>query len=140
MMNHLRKQGYPALRLVVLGAATMASSSCGEDLVSQPRPGTILVAATTVGDGADPSGYTVSVDGGPVGPIGTADTGDTIYVEDVEVGSYQVRLAGMEANCSTLPAENPVTVTVVSADTVNAEFEVTCDAAPPPPGGGDPTP
>jgi hypothetical protein len=136
MMDHLRKQGSTALRLVLLGAGTMASISCGDSLVSRPLPGTILVAATTVGDGVDPDGYTVSVNNAPAGVL--VDT-DPIYVEDLEVGSYQVRLAGMAPICSTLPAENPVTVTVVSADTVNAEFEVTCDA-PPDGGGGPPAP
>jgi hypothetical protein len=90
-----------------------------------------------VGAGVDPNGYTVLVNNGQAGVIGSRDT---IYVEDLETGSYQVSLGGMVANCSTLPGENPVTVTVVPADTVNAEFEVTCDESPAPPGGGDPVP
>ncbi len=123
------------LRLVPLGAGMMASVSCGSDLVSQPTEGTILVAATTVGTDFDPNGYTVSVNNGQAGVIGNLDT---IYVNDLEAGSYQVSLAGIAANCSTVPGENPVTVAVAAADTVNAEFEVTCDEPPPPDGGGDP--
>jgi hypothetical protein len=135
-MDHLHRQRRPALRLIWLGAGTMASISCGGDnLASQPHQGTILVAATTVGAGTDPDGYTVSVNNDQAGVIGAQGT---IYLEDLEIGSYQVRLAGMAANCSTLPGDNPTTVTVIAADTVNAEFEVTCDA--PPPGGGDPVP
>ena len=131
MMNYLRKQGSTALRLVLLGASTMASVSCGDDLVSQPTEGTILVAATTVGTDFDPDGYTVSVNNGQVGVLGNLDT---IYVNDLEAGNYQVRLAGIAANCST--GANPLTVAVVPADTVNAEFEVTCDV--PDDGGGGP--
>jgi hypothetical protein len=92
---------------------------------------------STVGDGSDPDGYTVSVNNDQAGGIGILDT---LLVEDLVAGSYDVRLAGMAANCSTLPAENPVTVTVIRDDTVNAEFEITCDATGGGGGGGDPTP
>jgi hypothetical protein len=133
MIDHLRKPGSTALRLVLLGAGTMASVSCGADSVSLPTEGTILVAATTVGSDFDPDGYTVSVNSTQAGVLGNLDT---IYVNNLEAGSYQVRLAGIAANCGT--GANPLTVAVVPADTVNAEFEVTCDVPPPPDGGGDP--
>lgn len=133
MMNHLRKQGSTALRLVLLGAATVASISCGSDPASLPTEGTILVAATTVGTDFDPDGYTVSVNNTQTGVLGNLDT---LYVNDLQTGSYQVRLAGIAANCST--GANPLTVAVVAADTVNAEFAVTCDVPEPPDGGGPP--
>lgn len=132
MMDYLRKQGSTALRLVLLGAGTMASVSCGDDPVSVPTEGTILVVATTVGSDFDVNGYTISVNNGQASVIL-----DTVYVNDLEAGSYQVRLAGIAANCST--GANPLTVAVVAADTVNAEFEVTCDVPEPPGGGGPPS-
>jgi hypothetical protein len=138
MMDHLRKQGNTALRLALLGGATMASISCGTDPTTLLGGGTILVAASTVGASSDPDGYTVSVNNDQAGDIGILDT---VFVEDLVAGSYEVRLAGMAANCSTLPAENPVTVTVIRDDTVNAEFEITCDATGGGGGGGgDPIP
>lgn len=140
-MDHLRKQGNTALRLALLGGATMASISCGSEPTTLLGGGTILVAASTVGEGSDPNGYTVSVNNDQAGAIGTGDAEDTLFVEDLVAGSYDVRLAGMADNCSTLPAENPVTVTVIRDDTVNAEFEITCDATGGGGGGdGDPTP
>lgn len=135
MIDHPGKLGSTALRRVLLGAGTIASISCGDDPVRQPTEGTILVAATTVGTDFDSDGYTVSVNNGPAGVIGHLDT---IYVDDLEVGNYQVSLAGIADNCSTVAGENPVTVAVAPADTVNAEFEVTCDVPPPPDGGDDP--
>ena len=135
MIDHPRKQGSTALRLVLLGAATVASVSCGDDLASQPTEGTILVATTTVGTDFDPDGYSVSVNSSQAGVLGNLDT---IYVNKLEAGNYQVSLAGIAANCSTAAGLNPLTVEVVAADTVNAEFEVTCDVPPPPDGGGDP--
>lgn len=119
---------------MLLGAGTMASVSCGDSLAIQQ--GAILVGATTVGEAedVDPNGYTFAVNNGQASFIGVRDT---IYLLDLDPGSYQVSLAGMAANCNTLPAENPITVVVAAADTVNAEFEVTCSASP---GGGTPLP
>jgi len=131
MMDHLRKQGSTALRLVLLGAGTMASVSCGSDPSGLPTEGTILVAATTAGSDFDPDGYTVSVNSTPAGVLGNFGT---LYVNDLEAGNYQVSLGGIAVNCST--GANPLTVAVVPADTVNAEFSVTCDA--PDDGGGGP--
>jgi hypothetical protein len=132
MLDYLLKQGSIARRLVLLGAGTMASISCGDDPTNVPTDGTILVAATTLGTDFDPNGYTVSVNNGPAGVLGNLDT---LYVGDLQAGAYQVRLADIAANCTTALGTNPVTVTVVPADTVNAEFEITCDV---PPGDGGP--
>jgi hypothetical protein len=133
MMDHLGKQGSTALRLVLLGAGTMVSISCGDDPVSHQTEGTILVAARTEGVDFDPNGYKVSVDNGLGIAIGHQDT---IYVEHLEAGSYQVQLVDIATNCVT--GTNPVTVAVVPADTVNAEFDVTCDVPDDGGGGGPP--
>ena len=122
MMDDLGKQRSAALRLGWLGAATVASISCGSDPTALPTEGTILIAATTVGSDFDPDGYTVSVNSTQTGVLGNLDT---IYVNNLQIGSYQVALAGIADNCST--GANPLTVAVVAADTVNAEFEVTCE-------------
>jgi hypothetical protein len=135
MLDYLLKQGSIARRLVLLGVGTMASISCGDDPINVPTDGTILVAATTLGTDFDPNGYTVSVNNGQAGVLGNLDT---IFVSDLQAGSYQVRLADIAANCTTPLGTNPVTVTVVPADTVNAEFEITCDVPPDDGGPGGP--
>ena len=133
-MNYLRIHGRKAL--LVLGAGTMASVSCGDETTTPLTEGTILVAATTVGTDFDPNGYNISVNSGQPVAIGTLDT---IFVNDLEAGNYTVSLGDMAANCSTIADANPVTVAVLPADTVEAEFEITCDVpAPPDDGGGDP--
>jgi hypothetical protein len=114
----------------------LAGISCGDDEgVSPTTRGTIRVAATTVGLDADldPNGYTVELSTGEKTPIALAGT---IYIEDLEEGDYEVALTGIAANCGA--EENPVNVSVVAADTVEAEFVVSC-ASPEPPddGGGD---
>jgi hypothetical protein len=137
MLDGLRRNGRKALRLGLLGTGTLVSASCGSSPAGLPAEGTILVAATTVGTDFDPNGYTVSVNRGQASVIGTLDT---IYVNKLEAGTYQVTLAGIATNCSTVLGENPKTVAVIPADTVAAEFKVTCDVPPPPGGGGPPVP
>jgi hypothetical protein len=137
MVEHLRRNRRTALRLVLLSTGSLVSASCGSSPAGLPAEGTILVAATTVGTDFDPNGYTVAVNRGQAGVIGTLDT---IYVNKLEAGTYQVSLAGIATNCSTVPGENPKTVAVIPADTVTAEFKVTCEVPPPPGGGGPPVP
>lgn len=134
-MDYLRKRGSAAARLAFLGACTMASVSCGDDPVSQPTEGTIMVVTTTVGTDFDPNGYTVSVNSGQ--PVAIENLG-TLFFNDLDAGTYDVSLAGIAANCSTVPGENPKEVTVVAADTVSAEFEITCEVPNPDGGGGGP--
>ena len=117
-----------------LCAIVLAGISCGDgDGVSPTTQGTIEVAATTVGLDADldPNGYTVELSTGEKTPIAVAGT---IYVEDLEEGDYQVSLTGIAANCAA--GENPVDVSVVAADTVEAEFVVSCQVSGPPDDGG----
>jgi hypothetical protein len=137
MMDYLRTPGNAGLRLALLGACTMASVSCGDDPVSQPTEGSIMVTTTTVGTDFDPNGYTVSVNSGQ--PVAIENFG-TLFFNALDAGTYDVTLAGIAANCSTVPGENPKEVTVAAADTVNAEFEVTCEVPGPPGGGGPPAP
>jgi hypothetical protein len=124
------------LSLLVLGAGIMALGSCGDDAVTGPTEGSILIAANTTGSDFDPNGYTVSVNNGQANVIGVLDT---VYVTDLEPGDYQVSLAGLANNCTTEPGTNPQVAAVVAGDTVSVNFEVACEV-PPPPGGGDPTP
>jgi hypothetical protein len=126
--------------MLFLCGIVLAGISCGgDDGVSPSTQGTIRVAATTVGLTADldPNGYTVELSTGVKTPIAVAAT---IYLEDLEEGDYQVALTGIQANCAA--NENPVSVSVVAADTTEAEFVVACETLEPPGdgGGGEPVP
>ena len=141
MFEQLRTRVNVLLPLMFSGGGIILGGiSCGDDeLISQTTQGTIMVAATTVGadPDLDPNGYTVELSTGEKTPIAVAGT---IYVEDLEEGDYQVGLTGIAANCAA--AENPVDVSVVAADTVEAAFVVTCEVLDPPGdgGGGEPVP
>lgn len=122
---------------LLLGAGTLAVGSCGYDDVPTPTEGTLRVAALTQGSGLDANGYTVAVNNSQPDQIGIVDT---IYLDDLEPGVYQVALGGLQENCETLTGTNPQTTTVLPGDTVGVTFNVTCESPPPGGGGGDPIP
>ncbi|HEU5303503.1 MAG TPA: hypothetical protein VFU40_02560 [Gemmatimonadales bacterium] len=119
--------------LLLLGVGIAGLISCGDEQISGPTEGTILVAALTTGQDFDPNGYTFSVNNGSPDPIGLQDT---VYVTQLEAGDYEVRLAGIAQNCSPAEGTNPQSATVVAGDTVSVIFDVACEALLPPGGGG----
>jgi hypothetical protein len=141
MLEQLRPRVNVVFRLMFPACSiVLAGTSCGSDDVVVPSNlGTIMVAATTVGLDADldPNGYTVELNTGEKTPIPVAGT---VYLEELEEGDYEVSLTGVEDNCAA--NENPVNVSVVEADTVEAEFVVSCETPEPPGngGGGEPLP
>lgn len=115
----------------LIGAATAGVLSCGDEQISGPTEGTILVAALTTGDDMDQNGYTFSVNNSSPDPIGLLDT---VYVTALEAGSYEVRLSGIAENCAPADGTNPQTTDVIAGDTVSVLFNITCEA--PGDGGG----
>ncbi len=130
-MNHLRKQRYARLGLLLISAAAITTVSCGDDQSAPLTDGSILVGARTTGVDFDQNGYLVSVNSGQGLAIGNLDT---IWVNALEPGDYVVSLGGITDNC-TLPANtNPQTTAVEAGDTVEVLFDITCE--PPGDGGG----
>ncbi|HEU4697587.1 MAG TPA: hypothetical protein VFS40_00245 [Gemmatimonadales bacterium] len=84
--------------------------------------GAIAVTTATTGSAPDPDGYTVTLDAGTPQPIGAAAT---VTLADVATGPHFVTLGGLAANCH-VEGDNPLTVTVAAAATVNAGFAVFC--------------
>lgn len=131
MRDYPQSQRKILLGWLLIAAAAVGSASCGDDPVGEPTEGTIRVVASTEGSDLDANGYVVSINNVQIGSI---ETLGTIYVNDLDAGTYQVGLGGIASNCSTAPGENPLSVLVTPADTVNALFEITCEV---PPTGGD---
>ncbi|MEA2723787.1 MAG: hypothetical protein QOH59_1558 [Gemmatimonadales bacterium] len=131
MLDYLRMQRSTGLSLVLLGAGTMISISCGDDPASlTTQGGTIQVAAVTEGTDWDIDGYSAGLNSQTIA-VGNQDT---VWFTDVEPGNYQVTLTGIAENCTT--EGNPKSVQVVPVDTVKTAFTITCDVPAPPPGGG----
>ncbi len=88
----------------------------------------IAITTATVGVDVDPNGYSIQLDGGPVGAIAT---NATVVIEGVAAGSHSLRVADAAANC-TIGGDNPRTVNVttggVTRDTGRVTFQVTCVA------------
>jgi len=89
--------------------------------------GSIEVTVSTTGDGTDPDGYLVSVDGGAGEAI---DANGSVTVADVAAGMRQVALGGAASNCQVL-GSNPQSVDVPAGGQAQVAFSVSCMAPPP---------
>src|SRR5207244_510388 len=85
--------------------------------------GSLTVNTTTTGPN-QPSGYTVTVDGGQSRSLGLNTS--TTYT-GLSATSHTVQLNGIPTNCSVSEA-NPQTVTVPAGGPAQATFTVTCTA------------
>src|SRR5690349_15029041 len=90
--------------------------------------GTLTVTTATSGSN-QPTGYTVTVDGGQSKSI--AASGNVTY-SGLTATSHSVQLNGVPSNCSVSEA-NPQTVTVPANGTGQASFTITCTAPNQPP-------
>jgi len=86
--------------------------------------GTLEVTTTSTGSPADPSGYTVSVDGGAALAIGA---NATRTIDGLAPGAHAVALGGIAGNCA-VQGQNPRSVTVTAARTTTLAFTVECAA------------
>ena len=132
MKDLLAKHGNAVLRLLAI-VSVAGTISCGDDQSPGPTDGTIQIIADTDGIDFDPDGYLWSVNSSQGEFIGHQDT---VWVNALEAGSYEVGLSGMEENCTIPEGDNPQTVVVVPGDTVDARFDVVCDLLTPPGDGG----
>jgi hypothetical protein len=127
MSVHFPLRAFPFL---LLGVGTWVAGSCGYEDIPTPSEGTLQVAVLTSGTGVDENGYTVIVNNTEADEI---EVVDTIYLERLDTGLYEVALGGLQENCETLTGTNPQTITVLPGDTVGVTFNVTCETPPPPP-------
>ncbi|MFL5495089.1 MAG: hypothetical protein ACJ8DC_11960 [Gemmatimonadales bacterium] len=89
-----------------------------------PPGGAVTVTTVTTGEEPDADGYGVMVDDSPAVP---AAANDAVTISGLAVGSHQVTLTGIAANCR-VREDNPQAVTIVADDTVAVAFTIRCPA------------
>lgn len=99
------------------------------DVTCVPTTGGISVELITTGEGSDPTGYTIVLDGGARSEAAESANG-VVQVNDVPPGTYSVELREVAANCE-VQAPTVHEVAVVVGETAEISFVVEC-AAPPP--------
>jgi hypothetical protein len=120
----------PNPRSVAVTAGGIATTTFTITCTGLPPPtGDLTVTAATTGQDLDPTGYTVTVDGGQSRSLGV--NASTTYT-GLTATSHTVELTGVAANC-TVSGQNPRTVTVATSGTTTT-FTITCSALPPPTG------
>lgn len=91
-------------------------------------PGTVAVDATTTGDGADPNGYALFVDGVPAVPLPSNGLG--VLFDVPPLTSSVLHVAGLSDNCRALgPTPFGVTTDAVGA-ALRIPFGIECTTAP----------
>ena len=108
-------------RLLALGLAASALAGCGQ-ATSERALGVLRVTSTTGGQGQDPDGYVVLLDGlerRELGPSGSA------VFAPADVGEHRVDLTDLAPNCA-VADDSTRQVTVGTGDTTEVLFEVTC--------------
>ena len=83
--------------------------------------GTLRASTATTGSDPDPTGYLLSIDGGPGQPIGL---NSTLSIAGLPAGGHTVSLVDVTPNCTV--AENPRTVTIPSGGQVDLAFAISC--------------
>jgi hypothetical protein len=93
--------------------------------------GSIAVTTTTTGESVDPDGYTISIDDGAPQAIGV---NSTATITGLSEGEHSMELGEVASNCSLGGLANPMTVTVVTGETSEVTFTITCTAVAEPTG------
>ena len=111
--------------LPVAAVLALLAGACKSDETTAPATeGNIQVTVSTTGSELDPDGYTVSVAGRSDQAVGS---NGSVTFQSVTEGATQVTLSGIASNCS-VAGSNPMTVSVVAEQTVEATFNVVCVA------------
>ena len=113
----------PATATIVDGATAVVTF----EIVCGASTGTLEVTTTTAGAGADPDGYTVSVDDAEPVPI---EPNGAVSVTALAPGAHLVTLAGLSPRCA-VEGDNPRAAEVPSGGTATIAFSVQC-ASPDP--------
>jgi Tol biopolymer transport system component len=95
---------------------------CSDPGPLEPAVGDLRVTLVTLGEDVDSDGYGLVIDGGVEQPVGI---NETVTLEGLEGGTYELELTGIADNCATTDA-NPRSVTVVRGVTTTAHFQITC--------------
>jgi len=114
----------------LVAVAVLATGACGGDDPTGPETGSLEVLLTMAGTDLDPNGGTLILNDEVIGPL-IRDV--RFRMDGVEVGIHVIEVSGIQANCTTLGA-NERNVTVRAGQRAEEQFSFLCEST----GGKDP--
>jgi hypothetical protein len=119
-------------RRLLLGTVLAALAGCGQgDDLAEPAPPALRVTTVTAGNGSDPDGYALVIDGRAailMQPL------DTVLESGVSPGAHTIDLQGISEGCSVQGGPSR-TAQAAEGTTTVVDFVVTCSVAEPAPTG-----
>ncbi|HEY8197686.1 MAG TPA: hypothetical protein VIG04_11940 [Gemmatimonadales bacterium] len=104
-----------------------STTSLSFEITCSPGTGSVQVVTTTTGEGTDPDGFALLLDGTDRGAIGVSATSS---LTEITAGPHSIGLTGLAGNCQ-ISGPNPRAVSVTAGGTAQVSFAVSC-AAPAP--------
>jgi Tol biopolymer transport system component len=114
------------IRMASVFCLILAMAACGDDGPTDVGTGAVEVTTVSTGEDMDPNGYLVHVQGAGSQAIGI---NATATLAEVTAGDLEVRLTGMQGNC-TVQGNHPRIIRVVAGETFRMHFDVVCIHSP----------
>ena len=110
---------------VLVAGCSILVMACGggDGGGSGPAVGTLKITTATSGVDFDQDGYSISIDGDPLGDI---TLNSTLQFENIATGNHTLALSGLAANCTASPIEAPVSV--LKQQIAEVTFAISCEA------------
>ncbi|MEA2712055.1 MAG: hypothetical protein QOK27_16 [Gemmatimonadales bacterium] len=89
-----------------------------------PNPGSLQITTSTGGSDRDADGYTVTLDGVSLGPIGVSST---TTIANLAANTHSVGLADVATNCA-VQGTNPRPIAITGGATAAVTFTISCAA------------
>lgn len=102
---------------------TVLLTSCGDGALGpQLGSGTVVVIASTGGEGRDTDGFQLTIDGSDALLL---EANSRVFLTGLSEGTHQLQLLGIAANCS-VEGTNPRSVDVGAGERSEITFTITC--------------
>ena len=115
-------RGWRWLHAAAVSVVVLLGAACYADLPTYSAHGVLTVNVLTTGDDTDVDGYSIVVDGRPMGTIGASSKSGSFYLQS---GSHVISIADVAPNCS-LTGPTTLQAEVSQDQAVTVSYTIAC--------------